>query len=219
MHAVMNEPTEARARSSRGDAGFTLMELVVTVAIIGIITTALSGVVIAFFKNTAETQARLTESHDVQLAAAYWQRDVASIGTRVTEPEADTGLYPIADWADAVPCGNVPLGYTPVVTLRWGEYQSPDPAVPANVVRVTYAGKSLGDDRFELVRARCGSSPSVVRVANNLKALPEVLCDGGACAPGDPAPRIITMKLTAFDTSERHSGHYTATLTGERRQS
>ena len=58
------------------------MELVVTVVILGIIVVPLTGVVLAYLRNTVDTEARLTESHDVQFAAAYWQRDVASIGVR-----------------------------------------------------------------------------------------------------------------------------------------
>ena len=73
----------ARLRAlHRREDGFTLPELIITVTIIGIIAAGLAGVVISFLKTTTDTQSRLTESHDVQFAAAYWQRDVASIGVR-----------------------------------------------------------------------------------------------------------------------------------------
>ncbi len=74
--------SDAPARTPRREDGFTLPELIITVTIIGIIAAGLTGVVISYLKTTTDTQSRLTESHDVQFAAAYWQRDVASIGVR-----------------------------------------------------------------------------------------------------------------------------------------
>ncbi|MFD0804904.1 type II secretion system protein [Nocardioides caeni] len=218
MHELTSASEGSGHRAQR-DAGFTLMELVVTVAIIGVVTTVLSGVVIAFLKNTADTQARLTESHDVQLAAAYWQRDVSSIGVRSTTPDPATGNYPLAQWASDTACGNLPSGYSPDITLSWGEYTSRTSSDPPAQIKITYATKLVSGSTYEMVRVRCGTAASVVSVANNLAGRPQVRCDGGNCVPSATAPRIITMRLQVHDAGERHSGDYTATLTGERRQS
>lgn len=218
----MHESVTRRLRRTRGDeAGFTLMELVLTVAIIGIITVALSGVVIVFLRNTAETQARLTESHDVQFAAAYWQRDIGSLGLRGTTPNPTSGIYPLTEWSSSAPCGNVPAGYTPTITFVWGDYTSKESDVAADPVKVTYAYRVMSGSAHQLIRVRCLSAPSVVTIADNLTGPPTVFCDGSetTCGPSDPTPRIVSMKLTIHDNSENHLGNYEATLTGERRQS
>ena len=87
------------------DDGFTLVELVVTVGILGIIVVPLTGVVLAYLRNTVDTEARLTESHDVQFAAAYWQRDVASIGVRSNTYDTASHSFPLAQSVGAcAPC-------------------------------------------------------------------------------------------------------------------
>ena len=71
------------------------------VAIIGIIGSALTGVVISYLKTTADTESRLVESHDVQFAAAYWQRDVSSIGVRSYDPGTKT--FPLQQSVNVTP--------------------------------------------------------------------------------------------------------------------
>ncbi len=66
----------------RDDNGFTLIEMVMTVAIMGIISATLFGVMFQYLKTTGDTGARLNESTDQQFISTYWQNDVSSLGRR-----------------------------------------------------------------------------------------------------------------------------------------
>lgn len=204
--------------------GFTLMELVITVAILGIITVPLTGVVLSYLRNMVDTQARLTESHDVQFAAAYWQRDVASIGVRSSTYDTTSHAFPLERSVDrpgsACP---LPAGATAIVTLAWSEYTSLTSTDPPTTVRVTYASQPAGAV-YGLLRVRCGSQSSTVEIANSLAGVPAVTChkaDGtatGCGGAGANVPALVKLPLSVHDGSGHNMTAYTATLAGERRQ-
>ncbi len=211
-----------RHRLDRDD-GFTIVELVISVAILGVVTVALVGVVLAYLRHTVDTQARLTESHAVQFAAAYWQRDVASIGVRSATYDSTTHSFPLEQSVGGAPCP-LPAGATEVVTLAWSEYTSLASTDPATRVTVTYATAPDGAV-LDLVRVRCGSEPSTVTVADSLSAAPTLTCedvDGNSIActgAGADVPAVVKLGLTVSDSEAHHLDAYTATLAGERRQS
>lgn len=199
------------------DGGFTLPELVITVAIMGIIASGLAGVVISYLKHTIDTQARLTESHDVQFAAAYWQRDVASIGVRSNEYDEPSHSFRLEKSVNVTPACALPAG-TEVVTLAWSEYTSLTSTDPPVKVTVSYVAQLQGTT-YDLIRVRCGTQPATVKVADNLEVVPTVECDGTAAACDETAvPIIVTMALTVVDPDGHRTSTYTSTLTGERRQ-
>lgn len=229
-----------RLRARRhADGGFTLIELVVTIAIIGFIVAALTGVVMMYMKATVSTSARLTESHDVQFAAAYWQRDVSSIGVRSTVYDNSVGgthTYPLTKSVAAPDTTSpklagctLPSG-TPIITLAWNSYTAAAD-VPTKVT-VTYVAQASGSV-YQLRRVRCtgtATSPdSSLIVARNLTAAilapSAVSCKNasgtplGSCAgSGAAVPAIVTLTLVSTDLDNNDGSTYTATLTGERRQ-
>ena len=206
----------------RGDDGFTLVELVMSVAILGFIAVSLSGVVLSYLRNTVDTEARLAESHDVQFAAAYWQRDVASIGVRGTSYDPTTHDFPLQQSVGLAAC-NLPADATAVVTLGWSEYHSLGSTDTPTLVRVTYASRPV-DSAFELLRVRCGSHPSTVQVADSLAVVPTVTCRNAAGAAlgctgaGTSVPATVELSLKALDNRGHDQSTYDATLSGERRQ-
>jgi prepilin-type N-terminal cleavage/methylation domain-containing protein len=60
------------------EEGFTLVELIITVAITGLLMSAIAGALIVGLKTTDATSARMSESHDAQVTSAYLANDVQS---------------------------------------------------------------------------------------------------------------------------------------------
>jgi prepilin-type N-terminal cleavage/methylation domain-containing protein len=200
----------------RGDGGFTLVELLITIVILGVIAVPLSQVVLSYFVSTATTTARLTESHDEQIAAAYWQQDVASIGVRAAyDPSSQT--FALQQSVNrAFPCA-LPSPSSAVVTLAWNAYDSSGTATLVSVAYVTQATAT------QLVRVQCTGSTvdSTAVLTHDLAAQPTVTCTGGgvtSCADATgKVPTSISMALSVSDPSGKGQP-YTVTLTGQRRQ-
>lgn len=200
----------------RDDAGFTLVELIATVTIMAVIGAGIVGVVISYLRFTVDTQSRMTESQDVQFAAAYWQRDVASIGVRTYD--SGTKTFPLAQSVDISPACSLPSG-TPVVTLAWSTFDSLDSTAVGPTVTVSYVAAPDGP-AFDLVRVRCTGATvvSTVEVAHSLNAVPTRTCDIACTGVGANVPAVVDLNLSILDPEGNGTTAYTATLTGERRQ-
>jgi prepilin-type N-terminal cleavage/methylation domain-containing protein len=198
-------------RGSGTENGFTLVELIMAIAVIGVIIVPLGNVVIGYLRNTDETTARLLESHDAQIASAYWAQDVASVGMRIGLGEPGFEATPnalkpsVAVGADSSlsilpPCGT---SGTPVVRFAWDDFD--DDGVKS-IVQVAY----VLEPPTELHRIRCDSTGAKdVTVARTLDPSkpPAVSCS-----------TICTLSLTLKDPKNRDDP-YALVLTGQRRQS
>ena len=198
----------------RRDEGFTLIELLVAVVLIGVIMVPLSEVVISYLRNTDTTTARQVESHDQQIAAAYWQQDVSSIGVR-SPYDAVTQSFPMQQSVNmSSPCTPPPPA-TQVVALAWNQYDS---SGNPTTISVVYA---LDGTKTQLVRRHCtGStvdSSDVLARALNPATAPTVTCSGTCTGTGQNVPRSITLKFSVKDPSGKGQP-YDVTLDGQRRQ-
>ncbi|KRA37625.1 MULTISPECIES: prepilin-type N-terminal cleavage/methylation domain-containing protein [unclassified Nocardioides] len=209
-------------RARRDPSGFTLIELLITVVIMGTISAGIAGVVISYLKFSVDTQSRMTESQDLQFVTAYWQRDVASIGVRSNVYNDDEAVHSFAlEQSVGLSACAGPSGSTPLVTLAWSEYSSLDSDASPTTIKVTYVTKPDGT-RFDLIRVRCGTSPTTVEVADNLTATPVITCagaGGSSCTgAGVNVPASVSLTLSILDAEGNGTTNYTETISGERRQ-
>lgn len=161
-----------RRLEGSADAGFTLVELLMVIAMTGLITSAIASALSVGLRSTDEAAQRLAESVDTQLLSAYFPQDVQSAGPGAADVSTAVGA--------TAGCGG---GGSNVLALR-----SVDPSGAARGVSyrlVTVAGES------QLVRYACGgaSGSTELVVARSLRG-------GGAVADTSALPRI-SLRLTA----------------------
>jgi prepilin-type N-terminal cleavage/methylation domain-containing protein len=125
----------------RDQAGVTLIELLVTLSIMGIIMVALTSALFVGFHSTRDTNTNLDQSNAEQFVSLYLTRDVQG---------ADAVTYPATS-----SCGNQPVALQ--ATAR------SDPLLGASDTTITY--RLSGRD---LVRRVCGPSPSTLTLARDV---------------------------------------------------
>jgi prepilin-type N-terminal cleavage/methylation domain-containing protein len=153
------------------DAGFTLVELLVAIAILGIIIVPLAETIIVGLRTTTGAQQRLTESRGVLISAAFFANDVQS-----ADP---TGLTV----GSSARCG----AGNAVVTMQWANDVS-NSNIAAYVIATDPSGTLLLQRRF----CQNGTLLNTVTVAPDLAAVPPTV----TCSPGCGSPRTLTMTVT-----------------------
>src|SRR3954464_6554175 len=73
---------------SHREAGFTLVELLIGIAIAGMLITVIGSAMVVGLKTTDATTQRLSESHDAQISSAYLANDVQSAASISLSPSA-----------------------------------------------------------------------------------------------------------------------------------
>jgi Tfp pilus assembly protein PilE len=189
-----------RMRGSR-EAGFTAVELVISIVILGIIMVPLATSFVLSLGTTAEANQRTINSSDVQLVTTYFSTDVASSeGVAVSSPLTTSTSAP----SSCGEAGHVVMRLDWVgdsTTHRYVAYvvePNDDPNSDLNNVSV-----------FKLVRVYCenngGAGPllATATLSNTLSAEPQLQCDGSPCptgnAPAAISPSPLQLSLTLVD--------------------
>lgn len=191
-----------RCRRTGDGSGFTLVELLVSVTVLGIVLTAVAGVSLVSVHTAATSRTRLDESNDLVRAATYFADDVQGAQSVAVDSEPLCG-----------PDDNAVVEFE-------GQDFTDDSALTITTTVVTYVvrGDDSGDQAPELHRLSCRAdsvSPAYpltpatdVTVASELSAdEPQVSCGGTTCGTG----------FTQVDLTVAESGGLSFTLTGRRR--
>lgn len=202
----------------RSDAGFTLVELLVVIVILGVIAAPIANALIVSIRNTDATSARLAVSHDAQQSAAFFAQDVAAVGLRDYSGQVANGQVPYSpsiQLAAAYDSGGQVCGTaaTPVSVVRLlsDDWDTSTPAATRRTALVAYYVTGT-----ELHRLRCLDSATVSDsvVAHNVKSgTPAVTCSGACTAAAVPLWVKFTFTAAAPDADD-----YPITLFGQRRQ-
>jgi prepilin-type N-terminal cleavage/methylation domain-containing protein len=221
-----------RRPARRGEAGFTLIELLITVVIMGIIFVPLSDFFIQYLDTSTQTQQRLSDSHDLQIVAAYFSQDVANTGLRNQTAGQTTFAAQQSVWTSgfATFCGApIAAGTTPILELAWDDASAvSNSGVVSGADTIDsvlyYVTSSNGQGSFQ--RESCSGSTvgPVATVVHNLQknSTPSVNClsPAGVTTTCDtaPPPVVITLTLNVQGGTSDAAGAKNVMLTGQRRQ-
>ena len=202
------------------DRGVTLPEVLVAVAILAIIIVPLSDALIGFIRNTDDTTRRMNESHDMQIAATYFARDIQSLGVR----DWSSPTFALRQSIDnpSYPCTGPG---TPRISLAWDD---PTSVSGTTDIRVTYLVRDVGGEH-QLRRLQCFPHSTTVEsdvvVVHNLigtPPLPACASATGVSVPcngaGVNVPQNVTLTVTVKHPASAGPA-ILLVLIGQRRQS
>lgn len=153
--------------STNREGGFSLIEILVALGVLGVIMSGVAATMIVGLKVTQESNRRLTEAAGVSFTSAYFVPDVVSAHTVLTGSFSQC----------------IPASVTPLVQFRWEDQSGTQTA--------SYFLRTVGAES-SLVRKFCSASVNDEFVmVRGLRGPPGIDCDTAGCA----SPRYVSMTL------------------------
>jgi prepilin-type N-terminal cleavage/methylation domain-containing protein len=184
----------SRYRRKRREGGFTLIEMMMAMAIMGIIVIPMTATVFIGLRTTDETSTRLAGSNDAQLLSVWLPADVQSTGNQsgdvVASPTANTECS----------------GVSNLLRLKWRETQGST----TNTYVAAYAMGSVSGGVRTLKRYFCvnGGTATTHLVGRNLSGS----VDGSVSVSGTKVSMTLTQATAPHDPTA-----YTFTVSANRR--
>ena len=190
------------AAQRRSDEGFTLVELVIAVAVLGLVMSAVCGAMLVALKTNKEASQRVGKSNDLQYAATWFAEDIASANTVTTNATAVCG---------AAVTALLNLTSSDIDTTTSGIPATPPPTSdpPTRSISYVLVTQNTADGTFRVVERRaCGTSgsPKVDRIAKRVSTSVAPVVDTAALP-------TVSLTLTSGDDGQSF------TLYGSRRSS
>lgn len=166
---------------ARAQAGFTLVELLLSVAIMGVVVPALTGAMVIGWRTTDDTIARLSDNRNREITPSLFTRDAQSATAVDTDSTDPTCLA---------------AGDTLLVRFRWTETPLTGTAVTP-VAAWVWTGSTT-----KLVERRScdtgGAISGSVSTAHDVAAAPVVTCRtaGGATAACGSTTVVVDLAVT-----------------------
>ena len=185
----MLETRAARGRRAV-DAGFSLIELLIAVAVTGVLCSAISGGIIVVLRNMDTTSARIADAQDAQNLVTWLPVDVSSAPAAnvSTDPSLPSG------------CASVSPG-TNILLLSWTETVN---SSTTTFVADYRAVPDPGGTGITLQRFTCTGTATLgaafsLNVSNTLAVLPSGWVPGQAPVAVSVTGIIVTVTLTQKD--------------------
>ena len=195
------------------DGGFTLIELLSTVIIMGIIVVPLGNFVLEYLQNSTDTRDRVADSHDIQIATAYFSEDVANMGVRDS-----SGNLQASAWTSPTSpyCGS-DAGGSLVLLLSWSAVNTTTVGGLTTESTPKVSSAAYVNESGVLHRIFCDSGNSATSdttMAHNFAGA-TVACD--TTCSGVTPPTTVTLNLSIASTGDRTAPD-PVPLIGHRRQ-
>jgi prepilin-type N-terminal cleavage/methylation domain-containing protein len=199
------------------EAGFTLVELLLVAAILGVVIVGISAALMVGLKTFAGTDNKIISSTDAQLVSAYLPADLQSVGTDPNSIVADPGHTSSAPRGSFAVTANTDCSGLPnVLKLSWRDNLEGN--TKTYVAAYTVVQASDGD--WQLVRYYCDPDAPTKHnvVARNLAgngATDEIVTVTDDGAPGT-YPKVA-LQLRSKARAPGDPTNFTYTITGTRR--
>lgn len=201
--------TRRRDRRQSPQHGFSLVELMIVVVLLGLVTSGLTASFITALRGNDTAAQRIKESNDAQVVAAFLARDAQAAGG--SDPASNTLDSTIGvSRSDDAGCSDATS--TLVLRFKWKDYASNTAAPQTRVVGYFYKS-SAG----QITRRSCtnGSFADSTLLASYVSSSP---APAAACSPGcSGIPDTVSLTLTATNTPRNAPTPYTYTLTAATR--
>lgn len=167
-----------------GDSGFTLIELTVTVALMGVVVAAVVGAIVFVLSARTRSTSQLSSSADRQIVSSYFVPDVEGASGTMTLQSGSTTV-----------CGSA-VSSSWVLTLRALDYDAGSiTPVPVAVSYVYQPATML------LQRLSCRGSGAVTptTVAHNVSGIPSLSGSCTSVSPFSGTSRTVALTVPEVD--------------------